>query len=781
MDISPCKILFPALFLFFILSGQYVHAKDWKAKWITALENQNATNTWISFRKDFTINTPPAKAIACIAADSKYWLWINGKQVVFEGGLKRGPNPHDTYFDEIDIAPYLVKGENSVAILLWYFGKDGFSHNSSGKAALLFDCQAHGFSLLSNKNWKAVIDSAYQTCASPLPNFRLAESSILYNAHLEKSGWEQPDFNGGWMQPASEVGKAGDAPWNNLVLRPIPFWKDYGLKKYVKIYLRQDKKNHRDTIIGYLPYDAQVTPYIELEAPANKQIDIFTDNYLIYNGGAEGIRSGYVTKQGYQIYESLGWMNGHKVYYIIPEGVKVRSVQFRETGYDTGFAGSFSCSDILLSRLWQKAARTLYLNMRDNFMDCPERERAQWTGDAVIESGQTFYALSRSSDLLIKKWMHEIAGWQRADSSMISPVPEGNYATELPDQILATVGYYGIWNYYLNSGDKQTIEDLYPAIKKYLSLWKTAKKGTVELRKGDWTWGDWGENKDMLLIYNLWYYLAVKSQYLVATELHYDGDAKQDLLFMKRFKIAFNNQFWDTKLKAYRDTAYKGNTDDRAQALAVVSGIAGIDKFAPLLRVFENEMHASPYMEKYVFEAMMQMGYPDQAIKRQELRYSDMVNNPVFTTLFEGWGIGRDGFGGGTVNHAWSGGGLTVLSQYLCGVSPLEPGYKEFQILPLPGAVKYANTVVPSEQGKIYSAFKNTKDYFELDCIIPPHTEAIAGIPARKYNEITVNGKTVWKISAYTGDAGAFHPVNAAGYFKFSVPSGNYVIKGIYK
>lgn len=31
-------------------------------------------------------------------------------------------------------------------------------------------------------------------------------------------------------------------------------------------------------------------------------------------------------------------MNGHEVYYIIPEGVKVLDVKYRETGYNTDLA-----------------------------------------------------------------------------------------------------------------------------------------------------------------------------------------------------------------------------------------------------------------------------------------------------------------------------------------------------------------------------------------------------------------------------------------------------------
>ena len=96
-----------------------------------------------------------------------------------------------------------------------------------------------------------------------------------------------------------------------------------------------------------------------------------------YEGGSErNVRAEYITREGEQEYESYGWMNGHEVYYIIPEGVKVLDVKYRETGYNTDLAGSFHCDDPFYDELWQRSARTLYITMRDNYMDCPDRERA---------------------------------------------------------------------------------------------------------------------------------------------------------------------------------------------------------------------------------------------------------------------------------------------------------------------------------------------------------------------------------------------------------------------
>ena len=67
------------------------------ANWITADDStRNDRNVWIEFQKEFVLKKNMKKAEAKIAADSKYWLWINGEMVVFEGGLKRGPNRNDT-------------------------------------------------------------------------------------------------------------------------------------------------------------------------------------------------------------------------------------------------------------------------------------------------------------------------------------------------------------------------------------------------------------------------------------------------------------------------------------------------------------------------------------------------------------------------------------------------------------------------------------------------------------------------------------------------------------
>ena len=165
-----------------------------EAQWITASQGEvNQPGTWLAFRQDVKLGKVPSEVLANIAADSRYWLWINGKQVVFEGSLKRGPTPQDSYYDQIDLTPYLKKGNNQIAVLLWYFGKSGFSHTDSGKSGILFSADAIG--LYSGRNWLSRIHPAYGVCGDPKPNYRLSESSIHFDARQDIGKWQTADLS----------------------------------------------------------------------------------------------------------------------------------------------------------------------------------------------------------------------------------------------------------------------------------------------------------------------------------------------------------------------------------------------------------------------------------------------------------------------------------------------------------------------------------------------------------------------------------------------------------
>ena len=713
-------ILSVALVLFSALSAN-AEDYDWKGGWILPTDMLSKPNIWISFRKEFDAETLPQSLKARIGVDSRYWLWINGELVVREGGIKRGPNRDDTYCDIVEIAPYLKQGRNIIALLMWHFGRDGFSHNSSGKPAMLFDAQSPELTIVSDRSWMAEVNPAFGDVETPHSNFRLPESDICYDAGRANEGWQ---LGGGRkLKECSIIGRYGESPWHELVPNPLPMWKDGGVKDYSSTELRRGAEH--DTLVCRMPYNTHAYPRLSFaDAPEGEKVLIETDNYVHFkvNNNRVPVHAEYITKAGAQEFECYDWLNGHEIYYIIPAGGAVPDVSWRETGYDACFAGSFHCSDEFWNRYWEKAARTLYVNMFDTYYDCPDRERAQWTGDSVNNAEQSFFMLSRSADALGRKWLHEICDWQKPDGAIYAPVPSGNWAKELCGQSLSSIGYFGLWNFYMHSGDISILEDTYDAVDRYLKLWTTLPDGTVNDRRGEWVWGDWGKEIDQTVLTNALYYHAVRGHYEAAKALGRTDDAARMETWMARFKEGFNARFWNGK--AYRSENYAGKTDDRSQALPAVIGLVPEERYPAVMETLMEEWHASPYMERYVMQACFEMGFGEKGLSRAKERFREMTDDPRFTTLFEFWQYDSRS----TVNHAWSGGAVISLARYVAGVTPVEPGYTTFRIEPHPCGINEAEITVPSVRGEIKSHYIVKGKKLTLEFTVPEGTECITCI-----------------------------------------------------
>jgi hypothetical protein len=320
----------------------------------------------------------------------------------------------------------------------------------------------------------------------------------------------------------------------------------------------------------------------------------------------------------------------------------------------------------------------------------------------------------------MRKAINELCAHQADNGTLHSPIP-GVFSRELPGQMLASVGRYGFWTYYMNTGDIETIRNAYPAVKRYLDVWETDSTGLTIHRKGGWSWGDWGDNQDKALIQAGWHYLALEGAASMAEALGYESDAEAYRTVMVKVAEGFNACWTGTE---YRHPAYKKLSDDRVQALAVLAGIAGEDKYPQIIEFLKKTEHASPYFEKYVMEALFKMGEGEYAMTRCRNRFHQMVNHPDHTTLFEGWEIGSAKYGGGTTNHAWSGGAITVIGAELCGIKPIEPGYKKFEVRPQPAGLSEITLAFPSVKGKVSYSHKVRGDSVMFTITVPKGSKA---------------------------------------------------------
>mgnify|MGYP002508048931 CR=1 FL=1 len=74
--------------------------------------------------------------------------------------------------------------------------------------------------------------------------------------------------------------------------------------------------------------------------------------------------------------------------------------------------------------------------------------------------------------------------------------------------------------------------------------------------------------------------------------------------------------------------------DDRANAMLALSGLAGEEDYALITDVVMSTYEASPFIEKYVLEALCVMGRTDLALQRMRERYAPMLQDE-YDTLWE--------------------------------------------------------------------------------------------------------------------------------------------------
>lgn len=757
---------------------------QWKANWIWD-ETGGPDNAWVAMRKVVQVDQVPDKVIANVSVDSKYWMWINGELVVFEGGVCRGPSPakqwdrvrdmweqppetkpSNTWYEEVDITDYLKPGKNAIAVLAWYWGRETHkgTHVDSGQGGFLFQADLGDNLLVSDDSWKAKRHPAYSLDSGDVGK-NIVQYHVDFDARKDLSDWISPQYQDENWDHAIEFGVPPIAPWYRLEKNYVPRLVDHGLQYYTNYPESAFPMVSTGAPIRCdLPRNQQITPYLEIETESGNRIEISTDDRH------NVIKGFYTTKKGQQSFESLSWMNGHQVIYDIPAGVKVLSLKYRWMSVGR-MAGSFRCNDPFYQRIWSMGQNTLFVCARDNFMDCPDRERACWIGDVADQSSYLFYCMDESGRQLLKKAIRTTMAYSH----------EGVYAAlgplrlrELPSQSLQFVDQ-GVWQYFINTGDTDTLEYAYPYLRDYLKLWDMEKNGLPKYRgRGSgmdlWDWYDWGEKgtQDAAALQPAMYYMAIKAALRIAEELGRSDDIGWFQDRIDSISNAYDNAFWTGKF--YSSDPGKLQ-DDRANAMVVLAGLASKDKFDAIANnVLIKNYYCSPHFEWMVEEALCKMGLHDAALKRMKDRYKSQVARRSVSTLYEMFP------NGGTYNHAWNAPN-TILSKYIAGVRPTDPGWSRYEVVPNLAHLNTIQTVVPSVRGDIKIDIEQSESAFKLSVTSPANTVATVGIPVPKNGlaTVTANGKIVWADSDLDAKINGLTFAGAhEGYLFFSVDSGQW-------
>ena len=533
--------------------------------------------------------------------------------------------------------------------------------------------------------------------------------------------------------------------------------KDYGVKEYVRVSkdLPHSEQNPWK-LVCTIPYNCHFQPSIELEAPAGQEISYNSTNPLVlFLTPTETFKA----SGGNQHHEAKNWVSGEGAIYNIPAGVTVKSVKYRETGFNTTFAGSFECNDNDYNILWRKAARTAYICMREHFYDCPDRERVGFWGDGTPELNQCFYVFDSNSHRLAK--------------DLVRRKLEPKF---YPGQHLEFLGDYGLWFYYLQTGDLESIKAVYDQTKVF--LFDTYQFDNPK------TWFDWGkEVKDTAVIETCFYYNCLRTLRKMALVTGHESDVAAIDQKLADIKSTFDNKYWKG---GYYMSSQVNEPDDRANAMAINAGLADHSKWQAIYdNVLTKKTYSSCFFDRWVFEALCTMGRQDYALLRMHERYKTMIPCS-FTTLWEHydrwWASRIDAFDDqSSLNHGWNPPAI-ILSKIIAGVSPIDPGWQSYQVMPKEAFLKSIKVVVPTIKGSVTVDLKKTASEYALTLISPADTSAIVGIPKAsfsKLDQIKVNNTTVWDGTTHSDISGVSWSGEDAEHVKFKVAAGTWRFLGI--
>lgn len=480
------------------------------------------------FRKSFWVKPGTCSGEIVICGLGFYDLYVNGTKIT-KGYLAPyiSNTDHIVYYDQYDLTPYLVEGENVVGVMLgdgfqnaktrvWNFMDNVF--NSAPKLALSMT--------IENNGETQKYDAMDFLCKKGPVFFNDLRSGIFFDKRLEEAGWNKPGFvEEGWHEPILADRPRGTAKLCEAepirVIReyaPVEIRKgtlaDYDVSEEVRSGLCGGTTP--ETALakegGYLFDFGKNTAGIfrlKIKGEKGQRIDIqcgevLKDGALSYNN-IGFYPDGYSQRDIYivggeeeEIFEPMFTYHGYRYLYVTglkEEQVTADTLTYLEMTSALENRGSFSCSDETANQLYEIARRSDRSNFYYFPTDCPHREKNGWTGDA--QASAEHMILTMGAEKSWREWLHNIRAAQALDGSLPGIVPTGTWGFAWGngpawDRVLFELPYI-IYKY---RGETEPILENAHAMMRYLEYVSKRRdeNGIIAIGLGDWVPVDRGSS-----------------------------------------------------------------------------------------------------------------------------------------------------------------------------------------------------------------------------------------------------------------------------------------------
>lgn len=755
---------------------------DWQGEWIGYPAGWPGRGLY--FHYSFPIDKKVLSARAYVSGLGYYELHINGQRVgdhVLDPGIT-AYNKRVLY-STYDLTSALKSGLNGIGVIVgngWY-----------GSPKLLLQLNV----TFTDHTQKSFFTSGmhanpsdWQVTGSPVLENSVYNGEI-YDARLEKAGWDQPVEDPAVPQDRTErwfYSVPVDPPGGKLVSQRT---------EAIKVVETLRPRAISEPSPGIFVFDAgqNLAGWAELRVQGmagtrvtlrfaetlnpdgtvdqrNLRTARATDEYVL-RGGNEEVWEPRFTYHGFRYVQVEG----------LPRKATIENIRVRVVRSALSDAGSFLSSNELVNRIQKMVWWTEASNLHSIPTDCPQRdERMGWMNDLTVRLEESLYNFNGA--LFYSQFADDVEDAQGANGAITDTVPWkfGNQPADPVDESYLLLG----WLLYQQYGDVDILRRHYDGFRAWVDY--LASRSPNNLIDYGY-YGDWSppaafsepgtpesRNTPRLFMSEGYYYYALCMLSKMAAAIDKPEDAQHYQQLSTEVLKAFNAKYWDAKKGGY------ASNNQASDSFGLYLGAVPAGNEDRVVGNVEKDVEEQGWhlttgnlATKYLLETLSEHGKAGTAFRIATQRtypsWGYMLDNGA-TALWERW-ENLSGEGMNSHNHPMFGSVSSWFYKYLAGINPdpLGPGFKRSIIHPrVVSGLDWVKATHQTGYGLLAVDWERHGATVDLSVTIPVNTTATVFVPSAAGRQVLVDGKPAAKTAGIrflsTGSNAQIFEVTSGSY-----------------
>lgn len=695
------------------------------------------------FRKTLDLEKKPNELNVQVSADNRYRLFVNGVSVA--DGPQRSDVMHWRY-EEIDLAPFLRKGKNVIAAVVWHWGEHKPVAQHSFRAGFLIRGASADETLIDTgaTEWKSFSNDAYKALPvtrEQVGGYYASPPGESVNANEYPWGWQQSDYDDSTWPDAGVIRGArdrGSFPFNaggwQLVPRTIPPMDEHPVRfesvRRTEGVSTDGKFLHNEGKL-VVPANTKATVLLDQAHLTNAYFRMTTSRgagssvtatfaeAMKNEDGIKGHRDDIEGKNVYGIedrflidggdkreFQTLWFRTYRYVELNIKTGdepLEINDVGGLYTAYPYELNARFDSDLPWLEDMWAINWRVLRLCAWETYFDTPYYEQLQYIGDTRLQALLSLYM--SGDDRLMRQALTHFD---------LSRIPEGITASRYPSDLGQYIPTFSLFwvamvhDYWMHRDDNDYVRGMQLGVGNVLAWFedKVDETGLVGPLPF-WPFADWadewggggmapgGKDGHSALI-SLQFVYALQRAVELERSFGGEEEAKRLQNLANGLLDAVRDQTWDADRGLFRDSLEVATFSQHTNTMAILTSAAPQnERQAVVERILEDKslIQAGYYFSFYIHEAVREAGLGHRYIEQLE-PWQDMLALGLTTTPEKPPPSRTD-------SHAWAAHPNYGLLATVLGIRPAAPGFTSVEITPNLGPLQHANGTLPHPLGDI--------------------------------------------------------------------------------